>query len=70
MAVLFSVIGAYYYLRIVKLMYFDAPQDTAPIEAGGDVRAFLSVNALALIVLTPWIGTLMDLSVRAIRSLN
>ena len=69
-AVLFSVIGAYYYLRIVKLMYFDAPQDAAPLEAGGDVRAFLSVNALALIVLTPWIGALMDLCTRAIRSLN
>ena len=30
-AVLFSVVGAFYYLRIVKLMYFDAPEDTAPI---------------------------------------
>ena len=31
-AVLFSLIGAFYYLRVVKLMYFDAPTDTAPIE--------------------------------------
>ncbi|MGH8491003.1 MAG: hypothetical protein ACREXS_19590, partial [Gammaproteobacteria bacterium] len=30
-AVVFSIIGAYYYLRIVKLMYFDDPDDTSPI---------------------------------------
>jgi len=69
-AVLFSVIGAFYYLRIVKLMYFDKPVDTAPIVASTDVRALLSVNALALLLITPWIGTLMDLCARAIRALG
>jgi NADH-quinone oxidoreductase subunit N len=50
-AVLFSLIGAFYYLRVVKLMYFDAPVDTAPIQAGFDMRLLLSVNALAVALL-------------------
>jgi len=69
-AVLFSVIGAFYYLRVVKLMYFDKPADSAPFQAGADMRALLSVNALALLLITPWIGTLMDLCTRAIRALG
>jgi len=48
-AVLFSLIGAYYYLRLVKLMYFDAPVDTAPITPRLDVRVVLSVNGLAML---------------------
>jgi NADH-quinone oxidoreductase subunit N len=50
-AVLTSVIGAFYYLRIVKLMYFDDPLDRSAIEAHGDARALLSVNGLALLAL-------------------
>jgi NADH-quinone oxidoreductase subunit N len=50
-AVLFSLIGAYYYLRVVKLMYFDAPLDTAPIEASVDMRIVMSANGLAVAVL-------------------
>ena len=50
-AVLTSVVGAFYYLRVVKLMYFDDPVDTEAIEAPGDARALLSANGLALLVL-------------------
>jgi NADH-quinone oxidoreductase subunit N len=49
-AVLFSLIGAYYYLRLVKLMYFDAPADTAPITPSGDVRLLMSANGLAILL--------------------
>jgi len=49
-AVLFSLIGAYYYLRLVKLMYFDTPVDTAPIAPRGDVRLLLSANGLAMLL--------------------
>jgi NADH-quinone oxidoreductase subunit N len=49
-AVLFSLIGAYYYLRLVKLMYFDAPADTAPIAPRGDVRVLMSANGLAMLL--------------------
>ena len=49
-AVLFSLIGAYYYLRLVKLMYFDAPADTAPLAPRGDVRLLLSANGLVMLL--------------------
>ncbi len=47
-AVMFSLVGAFYYLRVVKLMYFDAPADSAPITAGLDLRVLLSLNGLAV----------------------
>lgn len=50
-AVMFSVIGAYYYLRIIKLMYFDKPEDTNPLTADNDMRVALSVNGLAILFL-------------------
>jgi NADH-quinone oxidoreductase subunit N len=68
-AVLFSVIGAFYYLRIVKLMYFDPPAEAAPIQAGPDTRVLFAINALALLAIIPWVGALMDLCIRAIRAL-
>jgi NADH-quinone oxidoreductase subunit N len=50
-AVLASAVGAFYYLRVVKLMYFDEPTDTAPIAPRGDTGALLSANGLALLAL-------------------
>jgi NADH-quinone oxidoreductase subunit N len=47
-AVMFSLVGAFFYLRIVKLMYFDTPVDSAPIAAGLDLRVLLSLNGLAV----------------------
>jgi len=49
--VLASLYGAFYYLRIVKLMYFDEPVEVAPLVARGDTRLLLSANGLALLVL-------------------
>ena len=51
LAVIFSVIGAYYYLRIVKLMYFDQPDTMPVIGAGMQVRLMISCNGLALLIL-------------------
>ncbi len=48
-AVLFSLVGAFYYLRIVKVMYFDEPSQTAAIERSGGVSALLAVNGLAVL---------------------
>ncbi len=48
-AVMASVIGAFYYLRIVKLMYFDDPVDTSPLATRADTRVLLSANGLALL---------------------
>jgi NADH-quinone oxidoreductase subunit N len=47
-AVMFSLVGAFYYLSVVKLMYFDGPVDSAPIVAGLDVRVVLSLTGLAI----------------------
>ncbi len=60
-AVLFSVIGLFYYLRIVKVMYFDAPlaEQTTTIKEALDVRVLLGANSLSLIVLGMFPSTLM-----------
>ncbi|MCG8426985.1 MAG: NADH-quinone oxidoreductase subunit NuoN [Chromatiales bacterium] len=49
--VAFSIIGAYYYLRIIKLMYFDKPVEEAELTAGLDTKIALSINGLAMLVL-------------------
>jgi len=49
--VFFSIIGVFYYLRIVKLMYFDAPVTEEPLTAGAGARVALSVNGLAMLAL-------------------
>ncbi len=50
-AVLFSLVAAYYYLRVVKVMYFDEPEDSQPIVATPDMRVALSVNGAFVLVL-------------------
>lgn len=47
-AVFFSLIGAYYYLRVVKVMYFDQPTTSEPIAATADVKLLMSANGLAV----------------------
>ena len=51
LAVVMSVIGAFYYLRVVKVMYFDDPVDESPIHAAPEVRVMLSANGLAIAAL-------------------
>ncbi|MDH3788119.1 MAG: NADH-quinone oxidoreductase subunit NuoN, partial [Xanthomonadales bacterium] len=48
-AVVFSVVGAFYYLRIVKLMYFDEPVSEAEIDAPVDFRAAISLNGIMML---------------------
>lgn len=61
LAVLMAVIGAFYYLRIVKLMYFDEPLALDPISAPVDMQFVLSINALALLLIGLLPQTLMNL---------
>ena len=68
-AVVMSLIGAFYYLRVVKVMYFDPPTQTAAIEAGFDARSLLSVNGALVLVLGIVPGGLMTLCAQAIASL-
>lgn len=67
-AVLFSLIGAFYYLRIVKLMYFDVPHDAAPIATSPDARVVMSVNGLAILALGILPQPLMAVCIHAIRA--
>ena len=66
-AVLFSLIGAFYYLRIVKLMYFDSPTDTAPIAPGVDTRVLITLNGIAMLVLGIVPAPLLAICERAIQ---
>jgi len=50
-SVFFSIIGAFYYLRVIKLMYFDQPVTEEPLMAGPGARVALSVNGLAMLIL-------------------
>ncbi len=65
-AVLMSVIGAFYYLRIVKLMYMDEPVGEMALATRADARWLLSANGLALLALGVLPAPLMDLCARAI----
>jgi len=65
-AVMMSLIGAFYYLRVVKVMYFDAPATTNAITAPLDVRAVLSVNGAMVLLLGLLPGGLMALCANAI----
>jgi NADH-quinone oxidoreductase subunit N len=63
-AVLFSVVGAFYYLRVVKLMYFDEPEGEEPLVAGTAMRATVSLNGLAVLALGIFPAALLNLCIR------
>src|SRR5207237_1092566 len=58
-AVMFSLIGAFYYLRVIKMMWFDEPTDQQPIVVSNDMALVLSLNGLALVVLGMLPGPLL-----------
>ena len=66
-AVFFSVIGLFYYLRVVKLAYFDRAEDATPISAGTDMRIAISANALLVLALGVYPGGLMAVCVAALQ---
>lgn len=65
-AVLFSLIGAFYYLRVVKVMYFDAPEDETPLTVATDMRILISANGLAIAVLGMFPQVIMSLCAYAL----
>ncbi|WP_114974048.1 NADH-quinone oxidoreductase subunit NuoN [Rhodoferax ferrireducens] len=65
-AVMMSLIGAFYYLRVVKVMYFDQPITASTVSAPLDVRAVLSVNGALVLILGLVPGGLMALCANAI----
>lgn len=50
-AVLLSLVAAYFYLRVVKVMYFDEPVDTMPVTSTAGIKALLALNAVVVLVL-------------------
>lgn len=67
LAVLLSLIGVFYYLRVVKLMYFDEPETDARISPQGDVKLLLSANGLAVLALGIFPQSLIALCAYAIQ---
>jgi len=65
-AVVFSIVGAFYYLRIIKMMYFDKAEDTQPIQAGSDIKAVLSLNGIMVLVLGIFPGGLLAICAKSI----
>ena len=66
LAVLLSLVGAYYYLRLVKVMYFDDPVDTQPLVSHFDMKAVLSLNGVAVLVLGLLPDSLMEMCAKAV----
>ena len=62
-AVFFSIIGIFYYLRVIKVMYFDDAVDTQPLQCGRDMQIALSTNGLAILALGFYPAALMSLCV-------
>ncbi len=69
LAVLTSLCGAFYYLRIVKLMYFDAPTQPTPLTVCRSAQTLLTVNGLAVLALGIMPGPLMSLCLRSIQQM-
>jgi NADH-quinone oxidoreductase subunit N len=65
-AVLFSLIGAFYYLRVVKVMWFDEPADKSVIATPWDMRLVLSLNGIAILALGMVPGALLNACLSAI----
>ncbi|HEX5285879.1 MAG TPA: NADH-quinone oxidoreductase subunit NuoN [Polaromonas sp.] len=70
-AVIMSLIGAFYYLRVVKVMYFDAPKspNIQPISAPADARIVLAINGALMLGLGILPGSLMTLCTQSISSI-
>jgi NADH-quinone oxidoreductase subunit N len=65
-AVFFAVIGLFYYLRVVRLVYFEAPEQTEEIRPSRDMNIVLSANALAILILGIYPTALMGLCIAAL----
>ena len=65
-AVVLSLVGAYYYLRVIKVMYFDPPIDARPIQSSIEVRTVLSLNGIAVLAFGILPGGLMAVCAQAI----
>jgi len=66
-AVMFSLVGAFYYIRIVKVMWFDEPADSTPLVVNSDKGIVLALNGLAVVVLGMIPGPLLNACLAAMQ---
>ena len=62
----FAIIGLFYYLRVVRLMYFEKPDEPLPVVSSSEMRVMMSTNALAILALGVYPGGLLALCVQAL----
>ena len=65
-AVAIAVIGLFYYLRVIRLMYFEKPTDPVPVTSGADMRVMISTNALLILGLGVYPSALLALCAAAL----
>jgi NADH-quinone oxidoreductase subunit N len=68
LAVMFSLIGAFYYLRVMKVMWFDEPTETVPVTGALDFKVVLSANAIFLVVAGIYAGPTLDITLKAMKA--
>ena len=70
-AVLFAVVGAFYYLRVIKVVYFDQLEEVlVPYQQLPASRTLLGLNAMVLVAILPWVGDVLSICETAITSLR
>ena len=70
-AVVFAVVGAFYYLRVIKVVYFDQLEEQpSTVAAMPGMRMVLGINAIALVAILPWVGDVIAICHTAIASLG
>ncbi len=62
LTLILAVVGSYYYLRVIKVMYFDEPINNEPIVISWDARIAISINGLAIILLGLMPSSVIDLA--------
>lgn len=67
LAIIFAIIGLFYYIRVIKVMYFDPPHETQPLAVAADCRLVMSLNALSLLGLGIFPLSLFQLCLQAFR---
>jgi NADH-quinone oxidoreductase subunit N len=68
LAVMFSLVGAFYYLRVMKVMWFDEPVETVPVTGAMDMKVVLSANAIFLVVAGIYAGPTLDITLKAMKA--
>ena len=66
LGVVMAVVGAFYYLRVIRYMFFEEAEDHAPLSPAGDLRVVISINSLALVALGVFPTVLIELCARVL----